>query len=257
MLVLGKVTSLNSFPIMLQKYSGFCWAESHWIRYYCSLPFPPHHFFFLILIFFQSLLSSCFQCRFQPWSSLPIAIHSWLIMVHLLYLRLCFNQNRFCPTVFNSDTIDCRPGQMCFSTCKVAISSLPPFGVCSFRSFPCLAFFSSSIYFFLLFSFSAVEHQVFCDNMKAIRAYLSMTLMREVIGIMYMTSTMQGDTEMVNLHLEALCEIIFHLFSQVPGDFPVLKLEQCFISPYYFALLGDYVHLTYPGVVMKIRVLLY
>lgn len=46
MLVLGKVTSLNSFPIMLQKYSGFCWAESHWIRYYCSLPFPPPHFFF-------------------------------------------------------------------------------------------------------------------------------------------------------------------------------------------------------------------
>lgn len=81
--------------------------------------------------------------------------------------------------------------------------------------------------------------------------------MTEVIGITYMTPTMQGGIEMVNLHLEALCEIILHLFSQVPGDFPVLKLEQCFISSCYFALLGDYVHLTHPEAVTKIRALLY
>lgn len=83
MLVLGKVTSLNSFPIMLQKYSGFCWAESHWIctSYYCFITISSSSFFFLgflILIFVLVTTEQLFSVQI-PALIIPAYYHSELV----------------------------------------------------------------------------------------------------------------------------------------------------------------------------------
>lgn len=101
--------------------------------------------------------------------------------------------------------------------------------------------FSHPLLFFM------VEQQVSHDNMGAIRSHLSLDLHRHYLP------TMQREREVVTLHLEDLFKIISHLFSQESGDFPVLKLEQCFLSSYYFALPIDYVHLTHPRALIEIR----
>lgn len=84
-------------------------------------------------------------------------------------------------------------------------------------------------------------------NMGAIRSCPSLTL--HTVNL----PTMQKERETVTLCLKDLFKIIFHLFSQEPGDFPVLKLEQYFISTYYFPLLIDYVHLIHSRALIEIR----